>query len=115
MDRRTFLTTPAGLASARFAPAAGDERRVPAWEQPVFQLQREFKSPVKIAGIELLRVGRNFFVRATSSDGAAGITLTKQIEEFIPGNGAVKVPTGHGMGLEIDPEYLKKAEVIKRA
>ena len=84
MDRRTFLTAPAGLAAARFAWAAGDERRVPAWEQPVFQLQREFKSPVKIAGIELLRVGRNFFVRATSSDGAAGITLTKQIEEFIP-------------------------------
>lgn len=84
MDRRTFLTTPAGLASVRFARAADDERRVPAWERPVFQLQREFKSPVKIAGIELLRVGRNFFVRATSTDGATGITLTKQIEEFIP-------------------------------
>ena len=84
MNRRTFLTTPAGLAATRSAAAAEDERRVPAWEQPVFQLQREFKSPVKIAGIELLRVGRNFFVRATSSEGATGITLTKQIEEFIP-------------------------------
>ncbi|MBI4876172.1 MAG: mandelate racemase/muconate lactonizing enzyme family protein [Acidobacteria bacterium] len=84
MDRRIFLTTPAALAATRSAPAAADDRRVPAWEQPVFQLQRQFKSPVKIAGIELLRAGRNFFVRATSSDGATGITLTKQIEEFIP-------------------------------
>ncbi|MFB3829337.1 MAG: mandelate racemase/muconate lactonizing enzyme family protein [Bryobacteraceae bacterium] len=84
MNRRTFLTTPAGLASARFAAAAPDERRVPAWEQPLFDLQREIKSPVKIAGIELLRVERNYFVRATSSDGATGITLTKQIQEFIP-------------------------------
>ena len=78
MNRRTFLTTAAGaIAAARFAPAA-DERRVPAWEQPVFQIRREFKSPVKIVRIELLRVGRNYFVRATSSDGAAGITLMRQ-------------------------------------
>ena len=39
---------------------------------------------MKIAAIDLLRVGKNYFVRTTSSDGATGITLTKQIEDYIP-------------------------------
>jgi L-alanine-DL-glutamate epimerase-like enolase superfamily enzyme len=30
-------------------------------------------------------------------------------------NGAVKVPTGPGLGLEIGPEYPKKAEIVKRS
>jgi L-alanine-DL-glutamate epimerase-like enolase superfamily enzyme len=28
-------------------------------------------------------------------------------------NGVLKVPTGPGLGVEIDPDYLKKAQVIK--
>ena len=77
MNRRTFLQTPAAWA----APA--DERRAPAWEQPVFPIRRLVKSPVTIARIELLRVGRNYFVRSTSPDGATGITLTKQLEAHL--------------------------------
>ena len=85
MNRRTFLKTPAGLAAAPLGlPGAGEERRVPAWEQPVFDLHRRIGTPVKIAKIELLRIAQNYFVRSTASDGATGITLTKQMEDFIP-------------------------------
>jgi L-alanine-DL-glutamate epimerase-like enolase superfamily enzyme len=28
-------------------------------------------------------------------------------------NGVIKVPTGPGLGIEIDPDYLKKAQLIK--
>ena len=34
------------------------------------------KSPVKIASIELLRGGKNYFVRTTSADGAVGVAVT---------------------------------------
>jgi L-alanine-DL-glutamate epimerase-like enolase superfamily enzyme len=33
--------------------------------------------------------------------------------QFLVRNGVLKVPTGPGLGLEIDPEYLKKAELVK--
>jgi hypothetical protein len=28
-------------------------------------------------------------------------------------NGVIKVPTGPGLGIEIDPDYLKKAQIVK--
>jgi len=81
MNRRDFLTASAAATLlARTAPraAAAD------FEQPVFDLHKHFPNPVKIASIELLQSGRQFFVRTRSTDGAEGIVLTKDMEDFIP-------------------------------
>lgn len=84
-SRRMFLTT-AGAAVAAGAPRLSardraalsdaradlDDRLRAAMEAPV--LKRElFPQPVKLAGIDLLRNGRFFLVRARSADGATGL------------------------------------------
>ena len=53
-------------------------------EQPMFNLPGQFSSPVKIESVEMLKNGSNFFVRTRSTDGAVGITGTKQVEDFLP-------------------------------
>src|SRR4051812_37448922 len=53
-------------------------------EQPMFDLTGRIKAPVRIASIEMLKNGSNYFVRTTSSDGAVGLTGTKQVEDFMP-------------------------------
>ena len=70
--------------AASAPPAAGDPPLVRAAEQPMFNLPGQFTSPVKIASVEMLKNGANVFVRTRSTDGAVGITGTKQIEDFIP-------------------------------
>lgn len=70
--------------AASAAPAAGDPPLVREAEQPMFNLPGQFTSPVKIASVEMLKNGSNFFVRTRSTDGAVGITGTKQIEDFVP-------------------------------
>ncbi|MBK5294372.1 MAG: mandelate racemase/muconate lactonizing enzyme family protein [Acidobacteriia bacterium] len=79
IDRRKLLAMlPAALGGA------GPERRVvPDYEKPLFELHKVSSSPVKIARIELLRVGSNHFVRTTSTGGAVGICRTKQVEDYI--------------------------------
>jgi L-alanine-DL-glutamate epimerase-like enolase superfamily enzyme len=57
---------------------------LPEYQKPVFNLPKFFSSPVKIASIELLQSGRNYFVRTRSVDGAEGVVLTKDMEDFIP-------------------------------
>jgi L-alanine-DL-glutamate epimerase-like enolase superfamily enzyme len=76
MNRRNFLTASAGAALLSAQP--------PEYEKPVFNLPKFFSSPVKIASIELLQSGRNYFVRTRSADGAEGVVLTKDMEDFIP-------------------------------
>jgi L-alanine-DL-glutamate epimerase-like enolase superfamily enzyme len=39
---------------------------------------------VKIASIDLLQAGKNFFVRTRSTDGVEGVVLTKDMEDFVP-------------------------------
>src|SRR6185503_1166324 len=80
MHRRNFIGMLAAPAFA--APPRGDV--VPDYEKPLFQLHKLVPSPVKIASIELLRNGREWFVRSRSTDGVTGIVRTKQIEDFIP-------------------------------
>jgi L-alanine-DL-glutamate epimerase-like enolase superfamily enzyme len=53
-------------------------------EQPMFDLPGQIKAPVKIESVEMLKNGSNFFVRTRSTDGAVGITGTKQVEDFLP-------------------------------
>lgn len=56
----------------------------PDYEKPLFQLHKVSSTPVKIASIELYRNGSQYFVKSASSDGAVGISFTKQVEDFIP-------------------------------
>lgn len=69
---RSLAATPEAAAYVRDA------------EQPMFNLPGVIKGPVKIASIEMLKNGSNFFVRTTSTDGAVGLTGTKQVEDFMP-------------------------------
>ena len=88
LPRRTFLKTSAALAAsaslggtARAAsssakrpsnPSADDLRRI--IDAPVLSLDA-VKSPVTVASIELLQNGRNYLVRARSTDGVEAITV----------------------------------------
>ncbi len=81
MTRRDLL---AGAAAIAHAAPADPPRTVPDYEQPLFDLHKVSRTPVKIASVELLRGGSSYFVRTTSTDGATGMVRTKQVEEFIP-------------------------------
>jgi len=137
ISRRGFLgTVPAALAFA-----AKEEKVVPAYEKPLFDLHKASSSPVRIKSIELLRIGNDYFIRASSSDGVTGLCMTKQMLQWasaIPNigpymeypfrakekkeswytpnffirDGKIPVPTGPGLGVEFD-RYMKKAEVVK--
>jgi len=90
-NRRHFFRVAGGagaIALARCIPARGGERQVTekalkkAAEAPV--LKRDlFASPVIIESIELLRKGREHFVRVRSKDGAEGISLTNSRAEYL--------------------------------
>lgn len=75
--------SPAPVAASA-APAAGAPPLIREAEQPMFNLPGHFSSPIKIASVEMLKNGSNFFVRTRSTDGAEGITGTKQVEDFLP-------------------------------
>ncbi len=89
LTRRDWLKLTGGAALASALPrslAATDDEHplVREFEQPMFDLPGRFKAPVKIESIEMLKNGSNFFVRTRSTDGAVGITGTKQVEDFLP-------------------------------
>ena len=90
MNRRNFVKTSTGAAllaasSSSASAAAGDaDTAAPDWQQPVFDLHKKIPSPVKIASIDLLQSGKQFFLRTRSTDGAEGLILTKDMEDFIP-------------------------------
>jgi hypothetical protein len=85
LSRRSFLGSAGAFAAASSALA----RRVsaePSHPRPTFEeLDRaaaapilkteDFKSPVKIESIELLRNGNAFLIRIRSTDGAEGLTV----------------------------------------
>lgn len=54
------------------------------FEQPLFDIPGQVAAPAIIESIELLKVESNYFVRTRSTDGAEGVTGTKQINDFIP-------------------------------
>lgn len=89
MNRRDFLKLPAAMAGLpplfydRYETSA-EPGAAPAWEAPLFHLERFSRTPIVAARIELLRAGRNYFVRAVSRDGVEGVALVKQIEDYLP-------------------------------
>lgn len=85
MYRRSFLK--AAAAAPLFAAAGGAaDSGSPSdeWTKPCFHLPSKISSPVKIASIELLQSGKQFFLRTRSTDGAEGVILTKDMEDFVP-------------------------------
>jgi L-alanine-DL-glutamate epimerase-like enolase superfamily enzyme len=89
LTRRDWLklTGTAVLATALPRSRAADPSVAPYIrdaEQPMFDLTGRIKGAVKIASIEMLKNGSNYFVRTTSTDGAVGLTGTKQVEDFMP-------------------------------
>lgn len=78
-SRRTFLkmAAVAGVAATVRASA-------PEYEAPLFNLHKTSSTPVRIKSIELLQNGRNYVLRSTSTDGATGLVLTKQVDDFVP-------------------------------
>ncbi|MBI4902001.1 MAG: mandelate racemase/muconate lactonizing enzyme family protein [Acidobacteria bacterium] len=84
MHRRDLLCLAAMAPGLMPAAETDYPRSIPDYEKPLFQLHKQFSSPVKIASVDYLRAGRNTFVRARSSDGVTGIVRTKDIEDFVP-------------------------------
>jgi L-alanine-DL-glutamate epimerase-like enolase superfamily enzyme len=74
----------AAAASTDFSAPRDPHPLIREPELPMFDLPSQFKAPVKIESVEMLKNGSNFFVRTHSTDGAVGITGTKQVEDFIP-------------------------------
>src|SRR5690349_17732454 len=81
MNRRDFLAT---SAAATLLPLTHRRAAAADFEKPVFDLSKHLPAPVKIASIELLQSGKQFFVRTRSTDGVEGIVLTKDMEDFVP-------------------------------
>jgi L-alanine-DL-glutamate epimerase-like enolase superfamily enzyme len=81
MNRRMFLSAAAsgGIAATLLRGA------IPDYERPLFELHKVSPAPVKVKSIEVLKNGKNYFVRSTSTDGAQGITIAKDpIEILLP-------------------------------
>jgi L-alanine-DL-glutamate epimerase-like enolase superfamily enzyme len=81
LDRRSFLGAAAGAGAlaATTAPTANaaeitDETLEAAAAKPVLD-RAPFKDPVVIESIDLLRKGREHFLRVRSKDGAVGVSL----------------------------------------
>lgn len=91
ISRREMMALAGGaiLSSAlpaRWASAQqqAEARVIPDYEKPMFDIPGQIKDPVMIQSIELLKRGNTYFVRTTSTNGAVGLTPTKQIAEFLP-------------------------------
>src|SRR5881296_684186 len=83
ITRRRFLTTTAGASALSILPARAastkatdvqTKRLEEAAAKPVLNLNG-FKGPIIIESIQLLKKGREHFVRVRSKDGAEGISL----------------------------------------
>ncbi len=89
-NRRRFLKSTLGLTMAASLVDAGPaqtrtvdiETLDAAAGARVLKLDA-FKTPVRIASIELLRSGRFHFVRTRSADGAEGISITNSRVEYL--------------------------------
>jgi hypothetical protein len=92
MNRRDFLATSAG--TAMFATPGRAlwltvKRSNSGLSKAGLQSRQTGVESVKIASIDLLQSGKNFFVRTRSQEGVEGIVLTKDMEDLSPSsNGA---------------------------
>ncbi|MBK9167695.1 MAG: mandelate racemase/muconate lactonizing enzyme family protein [Bryobacterales bacterium] len=83
IDRRSFLLAGAAAGMAcRMSADREPDYAAPAYEAPLLDFST-VKAPVRIESIELLRAGKEYFVRATGG-GLSGVVRTKQVEHYIP-------------------------------
>src|ERR1700689_1007300 len=90
MKRRSFLQAislgGAGLLTRQKAGAQSTRdmsAEIAEYQKPVFDLHKFFAAPVKIASIELLQSGGQYFLRTRSADGAEGIVQCKDIADYV--------------------------------
>ena len=76
MNRRKFLQS---LSAAAVLPS-----EILEYKNPVLNLHKFSATPVKIESIDLLQAHNLYFLRTRSTDGAEGLILTKDMEDFIP-------------------------------
>ncbi len=90
-NRRLFIKSGIGagvLAAAQgcLSAAGPGKASIPQLDEaaaaPVLKIP-SIKSPVKIASIELLRGGKNYFVRTRSTDGALGVAVTNSRAAYL--------------------------------
>jgi L-alanine-DL-glutamate epimerase-like enolase superfamily enzyme len=123
MKRRTMLLTPAMALAAdpasnyRTSTAAG---AVPEWEAPLFHLHRFSKTPIVVSRFDLLKTGKNYFLRAASKDGAEGIAFVKQIDDYLPMLTRLVLPFFVGKDVRdletlIDQFYIKNYKLAGQA
>ncbi len=91
MNRREWLRLMGAAAVASALPRSlraafqhVEEPLIRDLEEPMFDIPGQISTPAIIESIELLKSGGNYFVRTRTTDGAEGLTGTKQILEFIP-------------------------------
>jgi len=76
MNRRKFLQS---LGAAAVLPS-----EILEYKKPIFNLHKFSATPVKIESIDLLAAHNRYFLRTRSTDGAEGLTETKDIADYIP-------------------------------
>lgn len=119
LSRRSFLASTAAIPAAAFG-ATEEKRVIPHYEEPFLDLHRHVKQPVKIAKIELLQNGKNYFLRTESADGAVGVCKTKDIEDYIPILENRVIPVYHGRDARdlealVDEVYVKNYKLAGQA
>ena len=77
------LPRPAHATASDFSAPHDLQPFVREFEQPMFNLPGRIKSPVRIESVEMLQNGSDYFVRTRSTDGAVGLTGTKQVADFL--------------------------------
>ncbi|HBY60212.1 MAG TPA: mandelate racemase/muconate lactonizing enzyme family protein [Solibacterales bacterium] len=121
MVRRSFLLSlGAAAASASDYRASKEPGAVPAWEAPLFDLPKFSKSPIIVRKIELLELGKAYFVRAVSADGVEGLTRVKQLDEYLPMLTLVAMPFFAGKDVRqleslVDQFYIKNYKLAGQA
>jgi L-alanine-DL-glutamate epimerase-like enolase superfamily enzyme len=83
MNRRDFLASASAAALSSAALSAQNNSEGPDFQSPVFNLHKFFPNPLKISSIDLLQSGSRYFLRTRTSDGAEGLVLTKNMEDYI--------------------------------
>jgi L-alanine-DL-glutamate epimerase-like enolase superfamily enzyme len=84
MNRRTFLTTAVGAGMVVLGSKAGGGAAADGGK-PILHLPKALTSPVKIASIDVLKVGGNYFLRTRSAEGTVGVAMANSRVAYLMG------------------------------
>lgn len=121
MNRRTWLA----LAGCNWVRGDDYEKSAlagtrPDWEAPLFDLPGRIKAPVVVERIELLRIGKGYYLEAVSKDGVEGIVPVKQVDDYLPMLTRLAMPFFQGKDARrietlIDEFYIKNYKMAGQA